>query len=355
MDFEEYGFFDSEITGYDEEGFPILDRAQESEIFALFYAKLISNGVLAKPASCLMVEANEGMVLNINPGYIMINGHFGYNPKTVQIAVEKASTQYPRITIVVARVNYQDRKMEIVTKDGEPSPMPVAPELIQPTSGDYYELCLAEISIAANQSAITQSSITDTRADSRKCGYVTQLIDSIDTSVFYAQLNAFYDEFVEKTESEYASMSMQMETFLNSLKQTGLNNLQDVVDILTAFETKSETDFTEWFEDVKGQLSEDVAGNLLNLISVLSQEVFRNYYGLTYQETEFLEDGTIRQTNNDAVVTTTKGIDDSGNKVITQVVVPSSGTDKYIKTTTFHEATESQNKRIVESYTTEAK
>ena len=28
MDFQEYGYFDSEIVGYDEEGFPILDRAQ---------------------------------------------------------------------------------------------------------------------------------------------------------------------------------------------------------------------------------------------------------------------------------------------------------------------------------------
>ena len=37
MDFQEYGYFDSEIVGYDEEGFPILDRAQNSEIFALFW------------------------------------------------------------------------------------------------------------------------------------------------------------------------------------------------------------------------------------------------------------------------------------------------------------------------------
>lgn len=355
MDFNEYGFFDSEITGYDEEGFPILDRAQESEIFALFYSKLISNGVLAKPSNCLMVEANEGMVINIDPGYIIINGHFGYNTQTVQLTVDPAHTSYPRITSVIARVNYQDRKMELNLKNGEPSVTPVAPELLQPTSGDYYELCLAEIYVASNQTAITQSNITDTRADSSKCGYVTQLITSLDTSVFYAQLDAFYEEFVDKTNNEYESMSLQMETFLNSLKQSGLNELQSVVDIFTAFESKSEEDFTTWFEDVKDQLSEDVAGNLLNKINVLAQKVFNEYYGLVPQETEFMPDGSIVQKNSEATVTTTFGKDESGNKVITQTVVPTEGTDDYIKTTTIYEAAGSSNKRIVESYTTEMK
>lgn len=355
MDFNEYGFFDSEITGYDEEGFPILDRAQESEMFALFYSKLISNGVLAKPASCLQVVAYEGMVLNINPGYIIINGHFGYNSSEMQVIVDAANTSYPRYTSVVARVNYADRKMEIVLKNGEPAASPVPPELLQPTSGDYYELCLAEVLVAANQTAITQSSIIDTRADSTKCGYVTQLIDSIDTSVFYAQLDAFYAEFVEKVDGEYESMSLQMETYLNNLRQTGLNEMQDVVDVLKAFETKSEEDFNTWFDSIRDQLSEDVAGNLQNQISILSQDVFNKYYGLMVQETEFLPDKSIVQRNSEATVTTVKGTDESGNKVITQTVVPVSGTDNYIKTTTFYKATEASNKRIVETFTTEMK
>lgn len=350
MDFNEYGFFDSEITGYDEEGFPILDRAQESEIFALFYSKLISNGVLAKPSNCLMVEANEGMVINIDPGYIIINGHFGYNTQTVQLTVDPAHTSYPRITSVIARVNYQDRKMELILKNGEPSVTPVAPELLQPTSGDYYELCLAEIYVASNQTAITQSNITDTRADSSKCGYVTQLITSLDTSVFYAQLDAFYEEFVDKTNNEYESMSLQMETFLNSLKQSGLNELQSVVDILTAFESKSEEDFTTWFEDVKDQLSEDVAGNLQLQIESLAEREFRHYMGLVNQTTEFLPDGSIVQESDKAVITTVTGYDEDNNKTITQTVEVKSDSSKYVKITTIIQATETENKRIVERY-----
>ena len=52
-----YAYFDSEITGVDEEGMPIFDRAENSEMFALIFAKLITNGVLAQPADCFQVRA----------------------------------------------------------------------------------------------------------------------------------------------------------------------------------------------------------------------------------------------------------------------------------------------------------
>lgn len=43
----EYGFFDSEITGYDEEGLPVFDRAKSSEFFAEFWKRLVPMVFLA--------------------------------------------------------------------------------------------------------------------------------------------------------------------------------------------------------------------------------------------------------------------------------------------------------------------
>ena len=54
-----YGYFDSEITGIDAEGMPIFDRAETSELFRLLFAKLLTNGVLAKPSDCFQVLAGE--------------------------------------------------------------------------------------------------------------------------------------------------------------------------------------------------------------------------------------------------------------------------------------------------------
>ena len=50
-----YGFFDSEITCYDEEGMPVFVRAESSDFLALFISKIISDSevlcVVSKTAS----------------------------------------------------------------------------------------------------------------------------------------------------------------------------------------------------------------------------------------------------------------------------------------------------------------
>ena len=51
-----YGYFDSEITGVDENGMPILDRAETSDLFRLLLANLVTNGVLANPKDSFQVR-----------------------------------------------------------------------------------------------------------------------------------------------------------------------------------------------------------------------------------------------------------------------------------------------------------
>lgn len=228
-----YGYFDSEITGVDSEGMPIFDRAETSELFRLLFAKLLTNGVLAKPADCFQVLAGDtGLTVKVRPGFGLINGAFAYDAAESTYELATAPTQYSRIDRVVLRVNYRDRLCEIIIKTGTAASSPVAPELIRPTSGDYYELSLATIRISTNMATITQSAITDTRPDSSVCGYITQFIDSIDTSVFFAQFNAFYEEFVERSEASY-------DDYQNA--------------------------FNAWFATVQDLLDEDVAGHLINI------------------------------------------------------------------------------------------
>ena len=226
-----YGYFDSEITGVDENGMPIFDRAETSDLFRMLFANLVSNGVLATPGDCFQVVAGAGMTVRIRPGFAMIKGAFAYDADEATVTLAAANANLPRVDRVVLRCNYHDRCCEIIVKTGTPSTVPVAPELLQPKNGDYYELGLALITVAANQSAITQSSITDTRADSSVCGLITQLIDHIDTSEFMQQLTTWQEEYSAEQQAA----------------------------------------FTVWFNEMKDQLSEDAAGNLQLEIDNLSQ------------------------------------------------------------------------------------
>lgn len=226
-----YGYFDSEITGVDENGMPIFDRAETSDLFRMLFANLVSNGVLATPGDCFQVVAGADMTVRIRPGFAMIKGAFAYDADEATVTLAAANANLPRVDRVVLRCNYYDRCCEIIVKTGTPNTIPVAPELLQPVNGDYYELGLALITVAANQAAITQSSITDTRADSSVCGLITQLIDHIDTSEFMSQLTTWQEEYAAEQQAA----------------------------------------FSTWFEAMKDQLSEDAAGNLQLEIDNLSR------------------------------------------------------------------------------------
>lgn len=272
-----YGYFDSEITGVDSEGMPIFDRAETSELFRLLFAKLLTNGVLALPGDCFQVIAGStGLTVKIRPGFGLINGAFAYDGAEETYALAAAPTRYSRIDRVVLRCNYLERLCEIIIKTGTPAANPVPPELLQPSSGDYYELGLALVNIGTNQSVITQSSITDTRADSSVCGFITQLIDHIDTKVFYEQFNAFYAEFVEKSDASYAlfqSMATQaydayttaINEYIKQLEAKGNADLTETTEALKEFQRTSQNAFNAWFAEVQGLLDEDVAGRLINI------------------------------------------------------------------------------------------
>lgn len=269
-----YGYFDSEITGVDSEGMPIFDRAETSELFRLLFSKLLTNGVLAKPADCFKVLAGDnGLSVTVQPGFGLINGAFAYDSAAATFTLAAAPTSYSRIDRVVLRCNYLERLCEIVVKTGTPAASPTAPELIRPVSGDYYELGLALVRVGANQSVITQSAITDTRPDSSVCGYVTQFIDSIDTEVFYDQFDTFYAEFVQKLDASFDQFKRDAAAaysdFIGSMTVRDENAQQafdDYARRLTAFEETAKTDFAAWFATIRGILDEETAGNLLNLL-----------------------------------------------------------------------------------------
>lgn len=343
-----YGYFDSEIIGTDSEGMPIFDRAETSDLFRLLFSKLVSNGVLASPSDCFQVVAAEGLNVTVRPGFGMINGAFAYDEAENTLALEKAPAQYSRIDRIVLRCNYADRLCELVVKTGTVANNPVAPKIVQPAAGDYYELGLATVTVGANVTAVTQANITDTRMDSAVCGFITQLIDHLDTSVFFAQLDQFYTEFVSKTEADYR---LSREEYLAMC--------QDIVDTLNTFEKTAESDFDTWFDTIKGKLAGDIAGALQIQIDNLTQTVFLNRYGLCSKVTTINKDAqgnttSIEETDQDDSVraVTTFQKDGQGSTTgITTVITPTEGNYFYTKTTAFETTDANGSKTITESYT----
>lgn len=269
-----FGYFDSEIIGEDDEGMPIFDRAESSDFTALFLSCIISDGVLAQPGDCFQVIAHEGMNLRIRPGFGMIKGRFAVDEQEADIYISAAPRTYKRIDRVILRANYLERLCEIVVREGTPAANPKPPALIRPASGDYYELCLANVTVNAKQTVITQANITDTRYDSSVCGVVTNIINRLDTSVFFAQLNQFYSEFVKKSDNSYDKFVGDMDKYLKGLMTAGDGQLAGIVKILTDFEAASEQQWNEWFDGIRNTLASVENGEMLEELLRLIKELY---------------------------------------------------------------------------------
>ena len=218
------GFFNSTITGYDEEGQPIFDRAEDASFFAKYFSQLAGNGVFALPADGLMVQAKEGMAVTVKAGTCFINGYMGWLEQDKALQIEACSETFARIDRVVARYDAVQRSIDLYVSKGTAA-SPVPPDITQQAQGDIYELALADILVNRNASALRQADITDLRLNEAVCGVVASPVTHLETGAANAQL----------------------------------------------------TDaFTQWFEGIKGQLSEDAAGNLQNQIDAHTGDADRH-------------------------------------------------------------------------------
>ena len=195
-----YGFFDS-ING---------DRTYNADQISDYFLKLISNGVFATPATAMQVTATTGLVVNVSAGWGFINCKWVKNDNNLSLQLDAADSSFARIDRVVLHldISHEHRYITIEIKKGTPAATPEPPALTR--SGDVYELSLAQIAVAANATAITQANITDERADTSVCGYITGLIDQIDTTNLFAQFTAAFDTWFEGIKDEVRSTTIVM-------------------------------------------------------------------------------------------------------------------------------------------------
>ena len=212
------GFFNSELTGYDDNGVPMLDRAQDSEFFALFYRSLFTNGVFPNPSTNLQVLENTGMTVKVKPGIAFINGYFA-SEEVERVLNIQARNNLDRVDKVVLRMDFVTRNIDLYVVKGTPSQTPIAPNLDRPQfgyEGDIYELGIANIFVSKTADSITQERITDLRYDNDQCGVVVQCVEGIDTSTITAQLQA--------------QVSANIALIQSALDETVAGNLQSQID-----------------------------------------------------------------------------------------------------------------------------
>lgn len=193
-----YGFFNS-ING---------DRTYNADQISTYFEGLVSDGVYEHVGGALQVKAaSEGMVVQVLSGRAIVNSKWLSNSATLILDITPAHIVLNRWTAVVLRLDIVNRLMTITTKDGEPATNPIQPSMQKDAS--MIELCLAYVFVRAGATSITQADIEDTRP-TNLCGWITGLIDQVDTSQLFLQYQAAWNNY-------YNTMTAAFNTWFESL------------------------------------------------------------------------------------------------------------------------------------------
>lgn len=265
---ERCGFFDANLVGEE------YDRVYLAAQFAAYFASFIGNGVYAEHSNQLQVVVmpTPQMQVGVEKGQGWINGYWYENTDTMYLPIEVADGVLNRIDSIVLRLGFAERNMWLMVKKGTPAINPTAPEVTR--TADYYDLQLATVSIPASSIRITQAQIQDTRMNQDVCGWVTGVVKQLDTTTLFNQFETYFQEFKENNQADYEEWTeTQKQAWLSwiSGQETDFTDWTD--EQKEEYETwyathinQWQSNFDTWFENIKGQLGEDAAGNLQNQI-----------------------------------------------------------------------------------------
>ena len=201
------------------------DRLYSADEMNRPYKRVITNGVFATqqgtPSTDLqVVSASDGMNIVVKKGEAMFGDKWFENPADIAITVPNNTSTVPRRDSVIAQVDKRTngRKGRIVYRTGTANSNPMPPNLS--TDNNVVEYRIANIYVAASAVYIGQDAITDLRGSS-ECPWVTSLVKQVDTSVLFAQWEAAYQTYFNKSTTEFneyeALRQAEFDQFLENL------------------------------------------------------------------------------------------------------------------------------------------
>lgn len=194
------------------------DKVYMAQDFADYFADFIGNGVYANPSTGLKVTAAGGMNVTLNIGVAFGNGRRGAVIRNIDYTVPAADAILGRRDIVVMRLDPAiQRDFYPVYIQGTAASNPIVPPIVR--TDDIFDLKVAEITVNANTTTISQANILDTRLDKNVCGIVTHVIDQVDTTgIFNQYLTALNEALAEwqriqdEQETQWQDQTEQQQT-----------------------------------------------------------------------------------------------------------------------------------------------
>lgn len=203
-----YGFFNS-LDG---------DRVYNADQMSEYFQGLISNGVCQNYGAAMVVTADgSGMTVSVGSGRAYINSKWIKLDNSEELTITNSHVTLNRYTAVCVHLDAGNRLIELLTIDGTPATNPTRP-IITNTSTDIY-LVLAYVYVGAGVTSIDQSNVTDARSNTSVCGWVSGLIDQVDTETLFLQWETVYNAAVADMQAWELETKTQFDAWFDSLTE----------------------------------------------------------------------------------------------------------------------------------------
>lgn len=247
------------------------DRKYNADQMSEYFDGLITNGVYEHVGQALIVKkGTAAMTVTVGTGRAIIDCKWLKNDSLLSRTITPANALLPRYTAVIVRLDTAGRRMLITTKDGTPASTPTKPTITD------NELALAMVYVRAGATTISQADITDTRA-SADCGWITGLIEQVDTSELFLQWQTAYEEYFadmrDEVEAFYAEMRIGFDQWMSSLtEQLNVNTYVEDYRKHYVLSTGQTTDIALDMESYTYEASDVVIVFINGLIGVLGTD-----------------------------------------------------------------------------------
>lgn len=253
------GFFNS-VNG---------DRKYNADQMSQIFDGLITQGVYESIGEKLAVQPNNGMAIQIGTGRGWFGSRWVKNDSEYLITLEDSDVLLNRYAAICIRADLSDsvRTVAPYVKYSNFASSPVKPAMERGDTVNEY--CLAYILIKGGAKEITAADIEDTRANRSLCGWVTGLIDQVDTETLWTQWQALFEEFMAGLDMTAVNQQEEFDAFMASLAVIKAGHEEE----FDQFIADKDGEFSTWFDTVKGILEEDPATALTAEVVALKEDV----------------------------------------------------------------------------------
>lgn len=160
---ESFPFDSSPDVEYDEDGYPIYDRAVGAEAMRRTFEKYFSDGVFPNPAEEMQVSAGDsGLTVKVSPGTCIIKGSMGTLLDEVTLTLDTAVQGNTVYGVMVAFDNNEDRR-SVYLRVAKGTPGTNEPPEPDRTTPNIYEYRIADVSLPSGSSTVSPSNVINNK------------------------------------------------------------------------------------------------------------------------------------------------------------------------------------------------